>query len=323
MQALIVPPQEPHNVQFVRDHPEPQPAHGEVLIRVRLAGICSTDIEITRGYMQFTGILGHEFVGTVERGPDDLIGQRVVADINCPCGQCDLCGRGLGNHCPNRTVLGIADRNGAFADLLTIPVANCHIVPDTISDQQAVFVEPLAAAAHILDAHPIDRDTRVAVLGTGRLGLLVTQVLALEAGRLTVIGRNPRTLALCRRRGLETVSIDQLTPSPDYDVVVECTGSPGGLQLAMRLCRPCGTIVLKSTYAGSAGVNVSPITVDELHVVGNRCGNFPRALELLEKNRVDVDELASEIYPLEQGGAAIKAAARPESIKVLLEPGSS
>lgn len=321
MQALIIPADQPGRVEFVRDYPEPSAPAGEVTIRVHLAGICATDLEIARGYMQFAGVLGHEFVGTVVRGSENLVGQRVVAEINCVCEQCEMCRRGLPKHCTQRTVLGIMGRDGAFAEYLTVPEANCHVVPNTISDQQAVFVEPLAAAVHVLDAQPIDREMRVAVLGSGRLGVLVAQVLALQECQLEVIGRNPRTLAFCERRGIRAHHVDKVIPKAEHDLVVDCTGSPDGLRLAMRLCRPCGMIVLKSTYAEPAALDLAPVVVDEFHVVGSRCGPFAEALRLLEDQRVGVDELVSGEYPLEQGVKALEAAARPENVKILLRPG--
>lgn len=332
MQALIVPADPPRRVEFVRDYPAPprvaSDRHGglshsgdEVLVRVRLAGICATDLEIARGYMQFTGVPGHEFVGTVERGPAELIGRRVVAEINCPCGRCELCRRGLANHCPQRTVLGIAGRDGAFAEYLTVPTANCHVVPDEITDRQAVFVEPLAAAAHVLDALELNRGARVAVLGSGRLGLLVAQVLARQACDLVVIGRNERTLEMCRRWGLRAVPSTPAAGEATCDAVVECTGTPEGLRRALTLCRPTGTIVLKSTYAESATVDLAPVVVNEVRVVGNRCGAFPRALRLLVTGDVRVEDMITAVYPLEEGRAALEAAARPEHIKVLLQPG--
>lgn len=334
MQALIVPADRPRRVEFVRDYPAPAPVasarHGgparspdEVLIRVRLAGICTTDLEITRGYMQFTGVPGHEFVGTVEQGPAELVGRRVVAEINCPCGQCELCRRGLGNHCPQRTVLGIAGHDGTFAEYLTVPAANCHVVPDEIADRQAVFVEPLAAAAHVLDALELNRGARVAVLGSGRLGLLVAQVLARRSCDLVVIGRNERTLTLCERWGIRTVPATAAEGGPACDAVIECTGSPEGLRRALTLCRPMGTIVLKSTYAESATVDLAPVVVNEVRVIGSRCGAFPPALRLLAAGDVRVEDMITAVYPLEQGLAALEAAARPEHIKVLLQPGAS
>ncbi len=331
MQALIVAPEQAAGVRFVADHPVPKPRRGEALVRVLMAGICATDLEICRGYMKFTGVPGHEFVGVVETGPGELIGRRVVAEINCPCGGCELCRRGLGNHCRRRTVLGIAGRDGAFAEYLTVPASNCHPVPEALSDRQAVFVEPLAAAAHVLDELPAaahgsgegagSSRPRVAVLGSGRLGLLVAQVLAGHPCELTVVGRNPLTLNLCRRWGICDLTCADLTPTPEYDVVVECTGVPDGLRLALQLCRPRGLIVLKSTYADPATLDLAPVVVNEVRIVGNRCGRFERALELLARGAVRVEELISAVYPLSRGPEAVMCAAQPQNVKVLIEPG--
>lgn len=323
MRALVVQPGTSREPTLVADRPEPVARDGEVKIRVRMAGVCSTDLEIVRGYMGFTGVPGHEFVGTVVEGDERLCGRRVVGEINCGCGECDWCRRGLGNHCPNRTVLGIVGRDGAFSEYCALPAANCHVVPDVVNDRAAVFVEPLAAAVHVLDAHPIEADTRVALLGTGRLGLLVAQVLALHTSGLDVIGRNPRTLELCREWGLRTISVEALEPRPEYEVVVDCTGSPEGLRLAQRVCRPLGTIVLKSTYAAAEPVDLAPVVIHEMRVVGNRCGSFEKALPLLAEGRIRVDELISVVMPLTNGPAALAAAARPENIKVLLETGAA
>lgn len=320
MQALLINPQTPDAVAFTPDQPEPTIPAGEVLIRVHLAGICSTDLELARGYMNFTGIPGHEFVGTVVAGPPHLLQRRVVAEINCVCGECDLCRRGLPTHCRRRTVLGIFNRNGAFAQLVAVPERNCRIVPDEISDQQAVFVEPLAAAAHVLSEHPFDAGTRTAVIGTGRLGLLVAQVLALQPCRLDVIGRNPRTLALCRKRGLNAVSVEEARPAAAHDVVVDCTGSPDGLRLAMQLVRPRGLIVLKSTYATPEPVDLAPLVIHEIRVAGSRCGPFPAALQLLRERKIEVDELVNGVYPLRRGAEAFAAARAPENVKILLQP---
>lgn len=323
MRALVVQPGTSRAPTLVTDRAEPTPPVGEVRIRVRLAGICATDLEIVRGYMGFAGVPGHEFVGTVVEGDEMLVGRRVVGEINCGCGRCGWCRRCLANHCPQRTVLGIAGRDGAFAEYCTLPASNCHVVPDAIDDRAAVFVEPLAAAVHVLDACSIQPDTRVALLGTGRLGLLVAQVLALHAPALDVIGRNPRTLELCRRWGLRTIALDALQPRPDYEFVVDCTGAPDGLRLALRLCQPLGTIVLKSTHAAAEPIDLAPVVVNEIRIVGNRCGSFAPALPLLAAGRVRVEELISAVYPLTDGPAALAAAARPENIKVLLEPGAA
>jgi 2-desacetyl-2-hydroxyethyl bacteriochlorophyllide A dehydrogenase len=319
VRALVVATPPPGRIEFVTDWPAPRAAAGEVLLGVRLAGICATDLEIARGYMQFHGVLGHEFVGTVMEGPAHLAGRRVVAEINCACGECDTCRRGEANHCPRRTVLGIAGRDGAFAEYVAVPEANCHRVPDAITDRQAVFVEPLAAAAHVLDECPLAAEMRVAVLGSGRLGLLVAQVLATTACQLTVIGRNAATLAFCQQRGLRTLRSDALPADAQYDVVVECTGAPAGLKLALRLCRPRGMIVLKSTYAEPAPVDLAPAVINEVRIVGSRCGDFVRALHLLESGQVQVADLVSASFPLARGVEALEAAGRPENIKVLLE----
>jgi threonine dehydrogenase-like Zn-dependent dehydrogenase len=323
VQALVVAAEPSRAIRFEPNYPDPQPGPSEVKIRVHLAGICATDLEIARDYMAFAGVPGHELVGTVVAGDAAWVGQRVVAEINCVCGQCDLCRSGLTNHCRRRTVLGIAGRDGAFAEYVVVPARNCHAVPEAITDQQAVFVEPLAAALHVLDVIPRGPGLRVAVLGSGRLGLLAAQVLALQDLRLEVIGRNPRTLALCGRRGMTALHVADVSPAGEHDCVVECTGSADGLALALQLCRPCGTIVLKSTYAGPATVDLAPTVINEIQVVGNRCGPFPAALKLLAERRVEVDELVTGTYPLERGVAALEAAARPDSIKVLLRPGPS
>ena len=321
MRALVVPSDPPSRLELTDEYPRPVPAEGEVLVRVRWAGICATDLEIVRGYMQFHGILGHEFVGTVVTGPARWVGQRVVAEINCACGVCPVCQRGQPNHCPRRTVLGIAGRNGAFAEYVAVPEANCRIVPACLSDEEAVFVEPLAAAAHVLDVQPIVPTTRVAVIGSGRLGSLVAQVLALQGCELVVWGRNPRSLALAREYGVDARAVESCPWEACYDVVVECTGSPDGLPMALALCRPQGTIVLKSTCHDRAPLDLAPVVVNEVRIVGNRCGDFSRALHLLATRRVRVRELITARYPLARGREAFAAAARPENTKVLLEVG--
>lgn len=320
MQALIVPPGGTGRVEFVRDYPQPKPAPDEMLVRVRLAGICSTDLEIARGYMRFSGVLGHEFVGTVVEGPETVEGRRVVAEINCPCGHCGLCTRGLSNHCRQRTVLGIAGRDGVFAEYVTVPARNCHIVPETIADEQAVFIEPLAAAAHVRDACSLAPHSRVAVIGTGRLGQLVARVMFQQSLDLDVIGRNPETLGVLARHGMHTIPLTKVPPEPVYDAVVECAGTAKGLKLAISLCRPGGTIVLKSTYADPATIDLAPVVVNEISVIGSRCGSFPDAIRLLVQRNVKVDDLVSETYALADGVNAIAAAARPGTLKVLLRP---
>lgn len=321
MEALVIRHGAPRAVQYVNNYAAPQPAPGEVLVRVRLAGICATDLEILRGYMSFSGVPGHEFVGTVVGGSERLRGRRIVAEINCVCGSCDMCSRGLSGHCRRRTALGIQGRDGAFAELVCVPERNCHVVPDQVSDEQAVFVEPLAAAIQVVEVQPVDRWMDVVVIGSGRLGLLVAQVLKLHGCRLEVVGRNPRTLAFCERHGIQPIELTELVPKATRDVVVECTGSPEGLKLAMQLCRPRGTIVLKSTYAAPPPIDLAPVVVNELRIVGSRCGPFPEALQLLQQRQVEVEEMISRVYPLKAGPQAFEAAASPQEIKVLLRPG--
>jgi alcohol dehydrogenase len=318
VEALVVNRAERGGVEFVRDYPDPSPEPGEVTIAVSLAGICSTDLEIDRGYMDFSGVPGHEFIGTVVAGSNTLQGKRVVGEINCACAACDMCRVGLGTHCRRRTVLGIAGRDGAFAQYLTLPERNCHVVPDGVADRQAVFVEPLAAAVQVVKQHPVNQDTRVAVVGVGRLGSLIAQVLALQGCELVTIDRNVGALEFARRRGLRAVPVDEVMPRADHDLVVESTGSPDGLSLAMQFVRPRGTIVLKSTYAGAAEINLAPIVIHEIRLVGNRCGPFPDALELLRTGKVEVEELVSGEYPLERGAEAFAAAAEPRNVKILL-----
>lgn len=323
MRALVVDQADRGNVKLDENYPDPSPAPGEVLVRVDLAGICSTDLEIARGYMGFSGVLGHEFVGTVVRGSDALSGRRVVAEINCVGPDSAARDADERKHAPGRTTLGIAGRNGAFAEYLVVPAENCHEVPVEVSDRQAVFVEPLAAACQVVKDHPVGRGQRVAVIGTGRLGLLCAQVLATRRCRLDVVGRNPRTIAMCRELGPHAVESEQIKPKADYDLVVECTGAADGLRLALQLVRPRGTIVLKSTYAGAADVDLSPIVINEIKLAGNRCGPFDAALRLLREKRVRVDEMIEGVFPFSRHAEAFGAARKPGALKILLEPGRS
>jgi threonine dehydrogenase-like Zn-dependent dehydrogenase len=311
------------NVEFVADHPEPALTEGECLVRVRLAGICATDLHLIDGYMSFDGVPGHEMVGTVEAGPSEWRGKRVVCEINCVCRKCDMCLAGLAGHCRNRTVLGIAGRDGCFADLLAVPVRNLHLVPEVISDEEAVFVEPLAAAYQVVAQCRIDASSRVTVVGPGRLGLLVAQVLAGTGCKLTAVGRNHMKLELCEKKGIQGIHVDDVVPRQDHDVVVECTGSPSGLELAMSLVRPRGTVVLKSTYAGRGAPNLAPIVVNEVTVLGSRCGPFPEAINALARHAVEVRSMISRIFPLEDAAAGFEAARRPENVKILLKAGST
>jgi threonine dehydrogenase-like Zn-dependent dehydrogenase len=312
---------EGQTIRLRDDLPRPEPAAGEARVRVLVAGICNTDLELVRGYYPFTGILGHEFVGRVEAALDaeQWIGRRVVGEINASCGTCAACGAGRPTHCERRTVLGIRGRDGAFAESLTLPLANLHEVPAGIADETAVFVEPLAAALEIQEQVAIGPRDRVVVVGDGKLGNLVAQTLALTGCALTVIGRHPAKLALLAARGLATALAGDV-PRAEADVVVECTGNPEGLDLARIAVRPRGTIVLKSTYRGSASVDISRIVVDEITLVGSRCGPFPPALALLADGRVDVRPLVHARFPLHEAVAAFAEAARPGVMKVLINP---
>ncbi|GMU22971.1 MAG: L-threonine 3-dehydrogenase [Phycisphaerae bacterium] len=309
-------------LQFDPQHPDPAPAAGEALIAVRLAGICATDLEITRGYMGFAGVLGHEFVGTVIKGSRAWKGKRVVGEINCVCRRCDLCQRGLSTHCRKRTVIGIQGRDGAFADLIAVPEHNLHEVPEALRDEQAVFVEPLAAAYQVVKQCPIERRMRVAVIGSGRLGLLVAQVLKACGCQLEVVGRNELTLNFCDKKGIQSTPVSELIPHADRDVVVECTGSPDGFALAARMVRPRGTLVLKSTYAGDAPLDLAPIVINEVNLLGSRCGPFPEAISALARGDIDVESLISRQLPLARGLEAFEMADDPRYIKVLLKIGS-
>jgi alcohol dehydrogenase len=310
------------SLRFETRYPDAAAGENEALVAVKLAGICATDLEIIKGYMGFAGIPGHEFVGTVVAGSREWKGKRVVAEINCVCGQCPLCQGGLSTHCRQRTVLGITGRNGVFADLVAVPERNLHLVPDALTDQQAVFVEPLAAAYQVIKQCPIEKRAKVAVIGSGRLGLLVAQVLRTTGCKLEVIGRNPLTLEFCDRKGIQSTHVSQVMPRAERDVVVECTGAPEGFDLATRLVRPRGTIVLKSTYAASAPLNLAGVVINEITVLGSRCGPFPDAIAALARGDIDVDTMVSKTLPLSRGVEAFDLAADPRYIKVLLRPGA-
>src|SRR3982751_5537648 len=258
---------------------DPIPDDGDTLIKVRQAGICATDLEITKGYMNFRGVLGHEFVGEVVSSSDkDLVGQRVVGEINVVCGRCDLCQSGLSNHCRNRSVLGIVNHDGAFAEMVRLPAMNLHVVPKNVDDDAAVFVEPLAAAFQVLKQIKLDGRKWVTVLGDGRLGLLVAQVLRNAGCPVRVIGKHPEKLAMCEKWQIRSRPLDDIVPRHDQDVVVDCTGSASGFETAMQMVRPRGTIVLKSTVAAGKALNLAPPVVDEINVLGSRCGPFREAI---------------------------------------------
>lgn len=297
----------------------PHPAGGEALIRVRKAGICNTDIEIMRGYKGYSGVLGHEFVGdVVEAGERSWIGQRVCGEINIGCGSCLLCLQGERSHCAERRVLGILAHDGAFAEYLTLPLANLHPVPPQVTDDEAVFVEPLAAAFEILEQVAIRCTDRVVVLGDGKLGNLCAQVLALTGSSLLVIGKYASKLRILQSLGIATATPEQPLPWPP-DIVVEATGSTQGLERALDAVRPRGTVIMKSTVAGKSSLDLSPVAVDELRIVGSRCGPFSRAISALVHREVQVDPLISARMPLEEGVRALQCAQEPGVLKVMLD----
>ena len=307
---------EDQRVTFRADLPVPEPAPGEARVRVRLAGICNTDLELLRGYYAFTGILGHEFVGVVD-SPGAWHGQRVCGEINAACGACRECRAGRPTHCERRTTLGIHGRHGAFAEYLTLPVENLRPVPPSVPDEAAVFTEPLAAAVEILEQVHLRPTDMVVVLGDGKLGLLCAQVLATTGCRLLALGKHRDKLDVLEARGIPTALLEA-APALRADVVVECTGQPAGFARAVDLLRPRGTLVLKSTYAGPLTANMSQVVVQELTLVGSRCGPFGPALDLLARQRVAVTDLIQARYPLRDGVQALDRAAQRGVLKVLL-----
>ena len=294
----------------------------DALIRVTKSGICNTDLEIVRGYAGFSGTIGHEFVGVVEAAPDapEWIGKRVVGEINAGCGSCEKCRAGDSRHCPNRTVLGIHGRDGAHAEFLSLPTENLLEVPANVTDSQAVFAEPLAAAFGIAEQIEINQETRVAVIGDGKLGVLCAFALALKSKNTVLIGKHREKLALAEKRNIETLLLSDAVPRSNrsFDVVVEASGSESGFAAALDLLKPRGKMVLKSTFQGKTNLEMWRVVVDEITVLGSRCGRFAPALGLLESGRVSVEDLISEEYPLAKGVEAMKRAAEKGVMKVLL-----
>jgi threonine dehydrogenase-like Zn-dependent dehydrogenase len=322
MRALVLTDQ----LSFHTDHPTPALVPGEAIVRVTRAGICNTDLELVKGYMGFGGVLGHEFVGIIEQTPEvyaDLRGHkpgdRVVGEINCVAPDSLSHDYFTRAQDPARTTLGIAGRDGVFADYTRLPVANLHRVPDHVSDDEAVFVEPLAAACQILEQVHIKTTDRVCVLGDGKLGLLCAQVLATTGCELVAMGRHTNKLDILAQRGIKSMLSTDWDGQRDFDIVVECTGAESGFDQARRMLQPRGTLVLKSTFRGLTPANLTMIVVDEISVVGSRCGPFAAALRLLETRRVDVLSLIHARYPLTQGLRAIEHAQCPGVLKVLLD----
>ena len=304
-------------VRLHESRPTPAPADGEVLVRVICAGICETDLQLIQGYMGFRGVLGHEFVGVAESGP--LAGRRVVGEINCACWRCETCRMGLHTHCPNRTVLGILNHDGAFADSIAVPQRNLHPVPDSVPDEIAVFTEPVAAAFQIPAQIAVRAKDRIVVLGDGRLGNLCAQVLARLSDRLLVVGKHPEKLAMLASLGIATALLSDSLDERAADIVVDCTGSESGLPTALKLVRPRGTIVLKTTVAGTQTLAWAPFVIDEVTLVGSRCGPFDRALSALERGEVNVRPLISERFDLSKGIEALERAQAKSVLKVLLD----
>ena len=296
----------------------PEPYGDQVLLRIRRAGICNTDLELVAGYMRFSGILGHEFVGEVIDGAKDLIGQRVVGEINVACGKCDFCLRGIPSQCRNRTTVGIDRHPGAFADYLALTRRNLYVVPDNVSDDAAVFVEPLAAALQIYEAVHLSPRDRVILIGAGKLGMLVAQVVKLIGADLAVIVRREKQARLLNYWGIPAVDRSEVTPR-SAQVVIDCTGTAEGFAEALDLVEPRGTIILKSTYHNIPQANLTRVAVDEIRVIGSRCGPFEAALRLLSHGLVDVESLIEARYPLDQGVNAFAHAAEKGALKVLLD----
>ena len=306
------------SLHFTEKDP-PRPVRNEALIRVLMAGICNTDIEILKGYMGFRGIPGHEFVGeVVDCKQKQWIGKRVVGEINLGCGTCDQCIHGMERHCSGRKVLGISGKDGVFTEYTTLPLRNLIVVPDTISDREAVFIEPLAVACEILEQIHVEPKQHVAVIGDGKLAQLIVRVLRLTGCRLTAIGKHPTKLSLIQQLGIKTKLWTQ-SSNEKFDIIVEATGSPSGLPLALGLLKPRGILVLKSTMRGDMKLNTAKLVIDEITVIGSRCGRFEPAVRLLRDRLVQVNDLISAVYPFDQALLAFEKTKEADTIKVLLD----
>ncbi len=314
MRALIL----NKTLEFKTDYPRPKPLGDEALVSVCFAGICATDAELMRGYMGFTGVPGHEFSGVVEAAGDkSLIGKRVTGSINIGCGACRYCASGLENHCPRRRVLGILNKDGAFAEYLTLPVKNLYMLPDNVSFDEAVFVEPLGAAFEIIRQVPVGLDESVAVLGDGKLGLLAALVLLQTGCSLTLVGRHAERLSAFKNKGMN-VSSDVRELKKNFDITVDCTGSGEGLRDALSITRPRGTVVLKTTVANRSEEVLNNMVIDEITLVGSRCGPFEPAIRAIADGRIDVKPFISAVYPLEDGLSALEESSKSGLLKVLI-----
>lgn len=307
------------NLHLRHDVSRPARAAGEALIKVCMAGICQTDLEIIRGYMAFHGIPGHEFVGVVEESDNpSLMGKRVVGEINCVCGSCENCSAGLHRHCSRRTVMGIAGRDGAFAEYLVLPEKNIYPVPAAVSNEEAVFIEPLAACFRILEQVAIEKKHTVLVLGDGRLGLLCSQVLKTAQCQVTLLGRHWEKLSLVDGLGIKTGLIDE-TAGELFDVAVDCTGSPDGIGFALQATKPRGIIVVKTTTAARRGLDLNSVVINEIRLLGSRCGPFPPAIQALEKKEIQVAPLISHVFAFDDALAGFQAATQKGCLKILFK----
>lgn len=311
-----------NGLKLDKNYAKPSPQKGEALIKVNTIGICNTDYEITKGYMGYKGVLGHEFTGVVEEiNADDksLLNKRVVGEINCGCGECEWCNQGLERHCPNRSTLGIWQREGCFAEYVCLPVKNLLEIPENVSDEEAVFTEPLAAALEILEQIHIPPYKKIAVLGDGKLGLMIALALNAAGLDLILIGKHENKLEIAQKQGVKTKLLSDVEIKKEFDFVVEATGSISGFETSLALTKPRGTLILKSTIAASKEFNFAPVVVDEITIVGSRCGQFAPALRLLESGRIDVKPLISDIFELDESIAAFERNKEKSSIKVIVK----
>lgn len=311
-----------NGLKLDKNYAKPSPRKGEALIKVNTIGICNTDYEITKGYMGYKGVLGHEFTGVVEEiNADDksLLNKRVVGEINCGCGECEWCNQGLERHCPNRSTLGIWQREGCFAEYVCLPVKNLLEIPENVSDEEAVFTEPLAAALEILEQIHIPPYKKIAVLGDGKLGLMIALALNAAGLDLILIGKHENKLEIAKKQGVKTKLLSDVEVKKEYDFVVEATGSISGFETSLALTKPRGTLILKSTIAASKEFNFAPVVVDEITIVGSRCGQFAPALRLLESGRIDVKPLISDIFEFDESIAAFERNKEKSSIKVIVK----
>ncbi len=309
-------------LSFDKNYAKPVPKENEALIKITYAGICNTDVEITKGYMGFTGICGHEFLGIVEEinGEDkSLLNKRVTGGINLGCQNCKDCASGLERHCKNRQTLGIYKKDGCFAEYITLPLSNLVEIPEEISDKEAILIEPLAAALEILEQVHIEPNSKIAVLGDGKLGLLISMVLSTTPADVVTIGKHQNKLDILNKQGIKTKLLQDATEEKYYDIVVEATGSVSGFEKSVSLTKPRGILVLKSTIASEKPLNLSMIVVDEITIVGSRCGQFPPAIRLLKKKPFDLSELISAVYPFDEALNAFQKAQEKGVLKVILK----